>query len=473
MRISTADSRSWVAWAEIEVIGRHSGFDGPPQNVSLGASARASNIAPGSSANNAIDGDEATAWNAGDFPPQWIEIDLGQPCVIDRIRLLVMQNPAGDTVHVVEVGPRATELREIRRFADRTQGGEWLEFDLEDSTPIPGGDANPDLPRGLAWVRNNPMFISGLAVSVPTPNQAKTREYFDDFNANAVHLWANGLPTQMRGWADANHPGFRWVSWLSNDGTSVDGGQLLGGYPPDSPGRIGYQIGDEPGLNRDGMEELREVELGIDAVRATDPNALLIVNFSWWADELQEMMDYYGGTMDGDIISYDLYSLRQSTYQRLEYFRAAGLRWNMPYWRYIFSYQDVGENNWPGESDLRWDAFLGLAYGYTGHTWFVYQVAEPHIVTSAFYAGQGGLEVAKTERWAMAAQINREMSNLGRAITQLTSTEVCYLPGESLGGLLQPTDTRDWTPGAGGNPYITEFIATSDVEFILRGSTPA
>ena len=40
--------------------------------------------------------------------------------------------------------------------------------DADTSTP----DANPlqDLPRGLAWVRENPMFISGLTVSMPPPD---------------------------------------------------------------------------------------------------------------------------------------------------------------------------------------------------------------------------------------------------------------------------------------------------------------
>lgn len=469
VRITTTESPSWVSWSEIEIIGQHPDEVGGPRNLSFSATASASRAEANAPAANAIDGDESTSWNAGDFPTQWIEIDLRQPCEIHSIRLRVSQSPPGDTRHQVALGPSEDQLRLVHTFNGSTRAGQWLEYTHETSEDPPRDPVDySDLPRGLAWVRSNPMFISGLAVSVPNPSPALVREYFDDFHATGVHLWANGLPNQLQAWSEVNHPDFRWISWVSNDGTSIDGGQLLGGGRPSQPGRIGYQIGDEPGLNMDGMQELMEVEVGIDAARSMDPNALMIVNFSWWADELDEMIDYYGSSMDGDIISYDLYSLRQSTYKRLEYFRAAGLRWNMPYWRYIFSYQDVGANNWPSESDLRWDAMLGLVYGYTGHTWFVYQVAAPHVVTSAFYTEQGGLNVPQTARWAIAAQLNLEMKHLGRAITQLTSVDVRYIPGEPLLGLLQPTGTQDWTVGAGEDPYITGFTAISSNPIIKQ-----
>lgn len=462
VRILTTDSPSWVAWSEIQVIGREVTESSGSRNLSLGATAHASSTEMGSNPSYAIDGDEQSSWNAGYFPEQWIEIDLQRPCFIDQVRIQILQNPPGDTRHQIFFAGEGEVMRLVHTFSGMTSARQWLEYQHEepdDPSPMPLPPS--DLPRGLAWVKRNPMFISGLSVSVPPPSREQVFEYYDDFSANAVHLWSNGLPHQMNAWREAHHPQFRWVSWLEKDGTSLDGHQLAGGVPPNSPGRIGYQIGDEPGLNMDGMTELREIEVGINAVRALDPEALIFVNFSWWADSLDEMMEYYGRQMDGDVISYDLYSLRQSTYKRLEYFRAAGLRWQKPYWRYIFSYQDVGADNWPSLTDLRWDAFLGLVYGYTGHSWFVYQANAPHLVASAFYNAQGGLDISQSERWAMAAQINREMKNLGRAITQLTSTEVCYIPGDALFGLLQPEGTRDWTRGAGGDSYIMGFTATS------------
>jgi hypothetical protein len=81
-----------------------------------------------------------------------------------------------------------------------------------------------------------------------------------------------------------------WLSWTQANGTSSANSLLLGGYPPDPPGRIGYQIGDEP-LN---LGELYQIQAGIEAVRAADPNALLIVNFSPDVEELDQMLEYFG-----------------------------------------------------------------------------------------------------------------------------------------------------------------------------------
>ena len=108
--------------------------------------------------------------------------------------------------------------------------------------------APPVRPRGQQWVRDNPMFISGLTVSMGEPPADFVFTYFDDFHATATHLWLDGLPWEVDAWAAAGHADFRFVSWVLNDGTSVADAELLGGYPADAPGRIGFQIGDEPAL---------------------------------------------------------------------------------------------------------------------------------------------------------------------------------------------------------------------------------
>ena len=56
--------------------------------------------------------------------------------------------------------------------------------------------------RGWDWVRDNEMFISGLTVRMGPPTAAAVERYFDDFNANAVHLWEQGLPTAMNAWRE-------------------------------------------------------------------------------------------------------------------------------------------------------------------------------------------------------------------------------------------------------------------------------
>jgi hypothetical protein len=294
------------------------------------------------------------------------------------------------------------------------------------------------------------MFISALNVSMGQPPGEFVDHYFDAFHANAVQLWVSGLPFEAQGWAATGHPNAPWVSWTFADGTSGANRQLIGGLSADPPGRIGYQIDDEP---KD-MTELRRIEAGVDAVRLADPNALLIVNFLDGQQGLDSMLDYFGDNVDADIISHDSYTRSQSAYRGLERFRAAGLRFGMPYWRYLRAFEFAGESDWPSRSDMRWNAFSGLVYGYTGQTWFLYQANPAQGLETAFFETTGDFRSAKTSRFEHAAQINREMANLGSAVTKLTSTDVRYLSSISR---LQPQGTREWKPGAGNDPYITRI----------------
>jgi hypothetical protein len=40
-------------------------------------------------------------WWGSNYAPQWIEVDLGRPVTIRSIEVVVAQNPAGDTIHVI------------------------------------------------------------------------------------------------------------------------------------------------------------------------------------------------------------------------------------------------------------------------------------------------------------------------------------------------------------------------------------
>ncbi|HEX4936422.1 MAG TPA: discoidin domain-containing protein [Gemmatimonadaceae bacterium] len=76
----------------------------------------------------AVDGDATTRWGAGQFAPQWIEIDLGAEIAIAAIRLGVDQFPDGDTVHAVLGRPPAGAYRELHVFRGRTTTGQLLEY---------------------------------------------------------------------------------------------------------------------------------------------------------------------------------------------------------------------------------------------------------------------------------------------------------------------------------------------------------
>ncbi|MBW1778318.1 MAG: hypothetical protein JRJ54_12090 [Deltaproteobacteria bacterium] len=323
----------------------------------------------------------------------------------------------------------------------------------------PGGDWSPPaMTRGIRWIRNNPMFLSGLTVSMGPPPARFVNDYFNGFHASAVHLWEDGLPREMDGWAAAGHPGFRFVSWVQPDGTSLTNGELIGGYPVAATGRIGYQIGDEPMTWADFLQ----YETGFNAVRAHDPDALLILNFSFLAPEVDAMLDHYGQHMDGDVISHDVYTWTSSVYAHLAKFRRAGLRYNKPYWRYLYSHYSDGEEA-ISESDLRWEAFMGLVYGYSGHTWFIYQIAENNVLSPAFFTRPADFNAQKTRLWDVASRINAEMARLGKAITQMTSTDVRYVPASQY---YIPPGAVPWSRGAGNDPYITDIAPAPGQEYL-------
>ena len=177
------------------------------------------------------------------------------------------------------------------------------------------------------------------------------------------------------------------------------------------------------------------------------------------SDYIDQLLTYHIQNVDFDLIQYDRYAREKGAYESLEIFRRAGLDSNRPYWRYLrsFVYQDsLNEVSTP--NDMRWDAMAGLVYGYTGHTWFIYTIDDNTEIEPVLFDAENNFNANPTNLWHVAAQINVEMRHLGRAITQLTSTDVRYIP---VNAFLQPQETANWSPGAGGDPYLSAIECTT------------
>jgi len=324
----------------------------------------------------------------------------------------------------------------------------------EDGGALAQCAAPASLSRGNAWVRSHRMMVSGLSVAMGSPNAAVVNEYFDGFHGNAVHLWANGLPTEIAGWNAAGRSDFRYVSWVEADGTSAapdnaGGTMLLGGAAP-LPGRIGYQIGDEPG----DAAALAPMLVTAAAIRAADPDALTIINVND-GDGVDGFRDQAITNASVDVLSYDHYVYRVSGYGALNKVRKAALAAGKPYWRYAQAFYYADESAESTEADLRWDAFLGPPFGYTVHTWFLYQIdAGNQDLMPLLFGAKGDYAATKTSLYAVAAALNTQLAQLGRTISLLRSVDVRYVTT-----VLNLSGLDAWQKGAGGDPYLAKITA--------------
>jgi predicted amidohydrolase YtcJ len=104
-------------------------------NLALNAPVTASAALEGSAPELAVDGKTSLAssgwWGAGDFPQQWIEIDLGAPANITSLKLLTSQDPAGETQHRIFGCTPSGEMERIHEFRGPSQDAQWLEFTPE------------------------------------------------------------------------------------------------------------------------------------------------------------------------------------------------------------------------------------------------------------------------------------------------------------------------------------------------------
>ena len=321
--------------------------------------------------------------------------------------------------------------------------------------PVPAregdGWAPPSLDRVWLSLRADPPFVSALMLVGGPPPRAFVDHYFDGFNATAVHFWENGLPRQLANWEATGRPGLRFFSWVDKDGRSRDGGEVLGAIGPEHQGRVGFQIGDEPGLKGAGFAGVLPFREGVEAVRIADPNAMVVMNFSTEVPDLERILDFAGRDLGIDVFSFDRYNRGNRQYRSLELIRRFARKYDRPYWRYLQGFRK-DEKDRLTPSDLRWDAMSGLVYGFTGFTWFIYQNESMGIAPAFFDAP--GFAGAKSRLWQEAGRINRALAAYLRVTTHLWSTDVRY---RALLPVLQPEGTRPWQPGAGGDPYLADL----------------
>jgi hypothetical protein len=133
----------------------------PGRNLALNKPVEVTEALPSQTAQMAVDGDPNTQWSAGAFPTQWIEIDLGAPYAIGKIRLTVGQWPAGNAVHQVWMGASRDSLRQVYEFSGR-------EFDFDVLNYVPAAPL-----QDIRYVRivttESPSWVSWREIEVLAP----------------------------------------------------------------------------------------------------------------------------------------------------------------------------------------------------------------------------------------------------------------------------------------------------------------
>jgi hypothetical protein len=98
---------------------------GPPGRLRISAVKVSSGL---ESAAFAIDHELQLLWSSGMFAPGWIQLDLGQPTTISRVRLYTAQYPAGPTSHQIEGGLTPGSLAPLGTLDGDTADEQWLEL---------------------------------------------------------------------------------------------------------------------------------------------------------------------------------------------------------------------------------------------------------------------------------------------------------------------------------------------------------
>ena len=78
-----------------------------------------------------FDHDSQKPWNSGGFAPGWIQLDLGQPTMITKVRLLTAQNPPGPTSHQILGGLTPDSLTPLGALDGDTADAQWLELQVK------------------------------------------------------------------------------------------------------------------------------------------------------------------------------------------------------------------------------------------------------------------------------------------------------------------------------------------------------
>jgi len=346
--------------------------------------------------------------------------------------------------------------------------------------------------RGYRWVRSHPFTIMGLTRMTPEPF---VPERYRGAGLNTLLAWESGTFDKILPIASADRLPYhlnlgKWGDEETNRDSSneqtlrdalakLDSEKNRGyiqGLIEKYPGCTGWLVNDEATRST----FLRYTRHVLKWLRRQYPDALAYSNarpegeFLLGAD-YERYIDDFSAIIDPDVLMVDIYPLgdlktvdgwvhSESYFFTLEVVRRVAVDQGKPYWLFIQSFET--HNGWhrrlPSESDLRFQLFAPLSYGYTGIAYFTYDIA--------FERGLIEKTGEPNRLYHAAAKANAEVANLGTALRFLTSTDVRFVPGRHADGDSTvpnpvPRGTKPWSQGVGGDNYITDVVVDSAGEW--------
>lgn len=315
------------------------------------------------------------------------------------------------------------------------------------SAPPPARPAD----YGHQWVRNHPFTIFARAA--------------DDANEPVIQqLHLSSVETRQGFRADAAvNQGMMWIGHPSEH--VYAGAGTYGPLPLTS--ELKARIADyvvQGGM--DGMIQLDDEpavevmdDLGVIAnwIRQTYPDLAIMVTAGWGLTP-----EYVGELMTKvkpDVLMYDVYPIVHDQAFDLDYhfkhlseMRSLGQQYDVPLYAWVQALSDH-TRRMPSESEVRLHAYSYLASGHKGLGYFRYRSND----TSQGLLnpdGQAG------SLYASAAELNEEITHLGRSLRFLESTDIRYVPGIVSN---VPEGLTPWSVGAGGDSYLVSMRVQSGV----------
>ena len=351
------------------------------------------------------------------------------------------------------------------------------------------GDTRPK-DFGRQWTRSHPLATMGVTImnkSVVGKKPFDLAQYQAQ-NYSFLLAWKS-RPALYK---EASLTGYPWLLHLRSMGKSPseDFKQKTRQIMTEYPGNVGLLFNDEPsrhGRFRDGKQITYDFDgtaAAVQWVRKTWPEKLVLSNiFPAGAEgkdyygtppnptpEQQKEVKNYGYSeyvadymeiVKPDVLMFDGYIFQYGAgnetgvtdiwYQSLWLIRSAALKAGVPYWAWMSTWDHPAESGYnvrlPSESDYRMNVFSVLTYGFTGIADFTYCGIHKRDILMP--------DGTPSPLFKPAAQVHREISNIGKSLRFLTSTHIACIPSSEQNTI--PTFLKKWAPGAGDDDRITSI----------------